>query len=142
MTKEEIRNIKIEIKSRKIIAKKLESAIKSIKKITDKQKAEREERKQNLTEYKSESELQDAYGWGAIEEDEYYKLLHAMRDGTEAIDNEMSAEEIALEILAGWKKIMNSDIDDLQFQLLPQAEQDRIRDMRYEAVINRNKRHK
>lgn len=137
MTVEEKKNIKIELKSRKIVVKKLESAIKSLRKITDRQKAEREERKQHLSEYKNERDLQDAYGWGFIEEEEYDRLRKAMQDGIEIIDSEKTAEEIALEIISGWRKLMNSDISDLEFQLLPAKEQDRIREQNYQIILKR-----
>ena len=140
MTIEERKDTKIELKSRKIVVKKLESAIKSLKKVTDRQKAEREERKQNLSQYKDEHELQEAYGWGFIEEDEYDRLLEQMKNGIDAIDSEKTAEEIALEIINHWERIMSSDISDLKFQLLPEKEQERIREQNYQIAMKRQEK--
>lgn len=95
MTDSERKELKLEIKGRKIVVNKLEIALKALNKKVDKIEKDRQNRKETILEYKDESELQDAYGWGFITEDEYYKLLEAMRKGVQVIDEETSPEEIA-----------------------------------------------
>ena len=71
------KDIRLELKARKIVKKKLESAIKSLEKPISKLIADREKRKETLLQYKDEHELLDAYGWGFITEEEYEARLEA-----------------------------------------------------------------
>ena len=95
MTDAERKELKFEIKGRIIVVGKLETALKALTKKVDKIEKDRQNRKETLLEYKDESELQDAYGWGFITEDDYYKLLEAMRKGVQTIDEETTPEEVA-----------------------------------------------
>lgn len=140
MTQKEKEELTIELKSRQIVRKKLDSIIGALDKDILLIKADRIKRKNELLEYKSETELQDAYGWGFITEEEYDALLAAWRSGTELIDNEKTAKEIAQEILRGWRKIILSDIDALQFELLPDKKKEEIRKRNYEIAQRRANR--
>lgn len=133
-------NIQTEIKARKIVVRRLATILTSLSKKVDVIKDDREKRKKQLGEYESERDLQDAYGWGFITEDEYDKLREAMRAGTAAIDDEVTKEEIAFDIVAKWKALMLSDISSLEFELLPEEEQNRIREQNYELMKRREER--
>lgn len=134
------KEIRLELKARKIIKKKLEKVIKSLEKPISKLVADRDKRKETLMQYKDEHELQDAYGWGFITEEEYDALLAQLREGTDAIDAETSAQEIAKDILSGWLKITLSDISSLEFDLLPKKKQDEIREENYRILKEREER--
>ena len=142
LTKEERNDFKVELKSRKIVLHKLDTAIAALNKTVSRQDAEKEKRKEQISAYKNEEELQDAYGWEFITEDEYYSLLEAMRNGMEAIDAEVSAEKIARDMLNGWRRIVASDIQSIEFELLPEAEQNRIREENYRILQEREARRK
>lgn len=134
------KDIRVELKARKIVKRKLESAINAIEPTVLKTIDSREKRKETLLQYKDERELQDAYGWGFITEEEYDALLLQLREGTEAIDAEKSAHEIAKEILVGWLKITLSDISSLEFDLLPEKKQNEIRERNYQIAMEREER--
>lgn len=140
MTKEELKDLKIELAARKIIRRKLESNINALEPAILKTVEAREARKEQLSEYKNYNDLQDAYGWGFITEEEFDTLAEALENGIEQIDKEISAHEIAKQILSGWLKITNGDIYDLEFQLLSPKKQKEIRDRSYEIEMKRKER--
>lgn len=143
MTDKEKKDLKIELKSRQIVLHKLTVALNSltsrkIAKIVE----ERHKREEQLSEYKNEDEIADAYGWGFMSEEEYDDLLSRFREGKEAIRNEKSAEEIAAEILSGWIRITEGDIESLRFDLLSDEKKEEIRQRNYEIAQRREERRK
>ena len=143
MTDKEKKDLKIELKSRQIVLHKLNVARNSltsrkIAKIVE----ERQKREAELSEYKNEDEIADAYGWGFMSEEEYDDLLSRFREGKEAIRNEKSAEEIAAEILSGWIRITEGDIESLRFDLLSDEKKEEIRQRNYEIAQRREERRK
>lgn len=142
MNQTEKKDLQIELKSRKILKAKLEIAVRSLDKQVGKIISDRQSRKEKLSQYKNENDLQDAYGWGFIDEDEYYKTLDAMRSGTEAIENEKTAQEIAKDMLKGWLKITESDISALEFDLLSDKKKAEIRKENERILAEREKRRK
>ena len=140
MNEKEKRDFREEIRSRKIVQKKLEAAIRALDKQIAAIVEDRERRKEALSQYKDERDLQDAYGWGFISEEEYDALLSQLRDGVESIEAEQSAPEIAKKILGGWLKITKSDIEALEFELLPEKKKQEIRDENYRIAMERKRR--
>lgn len=140
LSKKERKDLRIELKGRKIVLKKLNTAISAIEKTVGKIVSEREKRKAVISEYRDENDIQDAYGWGFITEDEYYSLLDQMRSGVESIDSEVSAEEIALNMLQEWRKRVWSDIHSIEFELLPIEKQKELLEKEYETIQNRKTR--
>ena len=138
----EKKNLRIELKSRKILKSKLDVAIRSLDKQVNKIILDRELRKNTVSEYKNEYDLHDAYGWGFITQDEYYSLLECMRLGIDAIDNEISAPEIAQNMLKGWLKIVLSDIYSIEYDLLPEKKKEKIRQENERILAEREKRRK
>lgn len=143
MTDKEKKDLKIELQSRRIVLQKLNVALNSlmsrkIAKIVE----ERQKREEQLSEYKNEDEIADAYGWGFMSEKEYDNLLARFREGKEAIRNEKSAEEIAAEILSGWIRITEGDIQSLRFDLLSDEKKEEIRQRNYEIAQRREERRK
>ena len=141
MNSTEKKDLKIELKSRRLIVKKLETAIRALSGTADRNKIVRQIQRDKLLEYKTYNEAQDAYGWGIITEEEFDEITNFLESSQEIVDKP-SAEEIAVNILVGWKKIMQSDIADLEFQLLPEKEQERIREENYRIAMERKERMK
>lgn len=142
MTDKEKKDLKIELKSRQLVLKKLETGRRALEKTCTRIQAERARREAEISEYKNEDEIADAYGWGFISEEEYDDLLERFREGREAIRNEKSAEEIAAEILSGWIRITEGDIESLRFDLLPDEKKEEIRQRNYEIAQRREERRK
>ena len=142
MTDSERKELKLEIKGRKIVVNKLEIALKALNKKVDKIEKDRQNRKETLLEYKDELELQDAYGWGFITEDEYYKLLEAMRKGVQVIGEETTPEEVAKNIIQEWIGRMWSDIYSFEYDLLPPEKQAEIMKKNEEILQKRKERMK
>lgn len=140
MTKEQKNDLRVELKSRKIIKKKLETAIRDLSRTIDRIRNERLNRIEQLSQYKNEDDLADAYGWGFISESEYDTLLNQMRDGKEKISEEISAEEIAAGMLRGWLKITEDDIVSLEFDLLSNSKKEEIRKRNEEITARREAR--
>lgn len=140
MTNKEKKDLKIELKSRQIVLKKLETARRALEKTCTRIQAERIRREAELSEYKNEDEIADAYGWGFMSEEEYDELLARFQEGKEAIRNEKSAEEIAVEILSGWIWITEGDIESLRFDLLSDEKKEEIRQRNYEIAQRREER--
>ena len=140
MTKQEKNDLKVELKSRKIIKKKLETAIRDLSRTIDRIRNDRLNRIEQLSQYKNEDDLADAYGWGFISESEYDTLLAQMREGQEKISKEISAEEIASGMLRGWLKITDGDIASLEFDLLSDAKKAEIRKRNEEITARREAR--
>ena len=139
--KKERRSLRVEIKSRKLIIKKLETAISALKKTADRQKAEKEAERAKMLEYKSYAEAQDAYGWGLITEEEFDKIVEFLESSQEAVD-EPTAEEIAIKVLMNWQQHMGAEIANIEFTLLPKEEQSRILDKNLEILKRREERRK
>lgn len=142
MTDKEKKDLRVELKARKIVQKKLNTATVALYKKILKIRAEREKRIAELSEYRDERDLQDAYGWGIITEEEYDRRLAALRDGRDKIDAEVSEEEIAWDILSGWIRITEGDIESLRFDLLPDEKKEEIRQRNYEIAQRREVRRK
>lgn len=140
MNAKEKRDTIIELRSRKIVKRKLEVALRSLQPKIEKVKEDREKRKEHLSEYRNYNDLQDAYGWGFITEEEFDALAIALEQGTEAIDNEISEHEIAASIISGWLKITDGDIASLEFDLMPESKKKKIRDESYEILKRREER--
>lgn len=122
MTNKEKKDLKIELKSRQLFLKKLETARRALEKTCTRIQAERVRREEQLFEYGN--------------------LLSRFREGKEAIRDEKSAEEIAAEILSGWIRITEGDIESLRFDLLSDEKKEEIRQRNYEIAQRREERRK
>lgn len=139
--KNERKSLRTEIKARKIIIKKLETAISALQKTADRQKAEKEAERAKLLEYKTYTEAQDAYGWGLITEEEFDRIVEFLESSQKVVD-EPTAEEIAVKVLMNWQQHMRSEIAGLEFEMLPKEEQSKILDKNLEILKRREERRK
>jgi hypothetical protein len=123
--KQERKSLRLEIKARKLIIKKLETALTALRKTANRQKATKQAEREKMLEYKSYNDAQDAYGWGLITEAEFDKIVKFLESSQKEAD-EPSAEDIAIKTLQNWQDQMRSEIASIQFDLLPKDEQSKI----------------
>ena len=139
--KNERKSLRTEIRARKMIIKKLETAINALQKTADRQKAEKEAERAKLLEYKTYTEAQDAYGWGLITEEEFDRIVEFLESSQKVVD-EPTAEDIAVKVLLNWQYHMGSEIAGLEFEMLPKEEQSKILDKNLEILKRREERRK
>lgn len=135
------REARIEIKARKLVIKKLNTAIDALQKTANRQKAEKQVERDKLLQYKTYKEAQDAYGWGYIDEAEFDAITEFLETSQNVVD-EPTAEEIAVKTLQDWLHLMGSEIASLEFEMLPKEEQRRILDNNLRILEEREKRRK
>lgn len=135
------REARVEIKARKLVIKKLNTAISTLQKTADRQKAEKQAERDKLLQYKTYQEAQDAYGWGYIDEAEFDAITEFLRTSQSVVD-EPTAEEIAVRTLRDWLGLMNDEIASINFEMLPKEEQMKILDKNLEILQKREERRK
>lgn len=139
MDKQTTTDIKFEIKSRKLVLKRLESVVSRANEKARAVRAARLARLDELSEYKSLREAQDAYGWDLITEEEYAQLQRFFEEKEELKDSP-SPEEYAAEILGRFVAGLRREIASFEFDLLPPKEQERIRKNNEELLQRRHRR--
>ncbi|GEM_PF-957993 len=137
--KKERKSIRVEIKARKLVIKKLATAISALQKTADRQKAEKAAKREKLLEYKTYGEAQDAYGYGVITEEEFDEIVEFLEKSQQIVD-EPTAEELAFKILLNWRHHMGLEIANLEFEMLPKEEQSRILEKNIEILQKREAR--
>lgn len=89
------------------IEKELNRLIEKYKKAVDREEAARQKEFETVLGYRSEGDIQEAYGWEFITEKQYERYLEIFRNGADALKNhEKSVNELVLSIL----QRINSDI--------------------------------
>lgn len=135
--KQEREEIKLEIRARQELIKRLEHPMKLLTVAAAKEEQKRKERIEHLTEYKSYREAQDAYGWDIITEEEFDQIVKVLEEGTEAIEKESTPVEVALELLRRFIGSLNYERASFEFDLLPEAEKERVRARNEEILARR-----
>lgn len=138
LEREEREEIKLEIRARKELAKRMAHPLKLLETAAKKEQQKRKERIEHLTEYKSYSEAQEAYGWEFITEEEFDEIVRILEEGTERIEKERTPVEIAKDILNKFVNGLTYEIASFEFDLLPEAEKERIR-QKNEEILERRK---
>lgn len=139
--KRERKELRVEIKARKLIIKKLDTAIAALEMTASRQRSEREAKREKLLTYKTYGEAQDAYGWGIITEEEFDEITTFLESSQEMVDA-ATAEDIAFRTLKGWRSQVAGEQAALKFELLPQSEQSRIREENLRILKEREQRRK
>lgn len=134
------KELRHEIRARELVIKKVENAHTRLKKQAENKLNGRKKRVEELSMYESEQDLLDAYGWGFITEEEYDRLREMREKGEDSILNDKSAEEYAVKILGEFIMRLNHEISSLKFELLPEKEQNRIREQNYKIAMRRAER--
>lgn len=135
--KEYRKELRHEIRARELVIKKVENAHSRLKKQAENKFNERKKRVEEISIYESERDLLDAYGWGLITEEEYDKIRILREKGEDSLLNDKSAEEYAAKILGEFIIHLKHEISSLKFELLPEKEQNRIREQNYEIAMKR-----
>lgn len=123
--KEEREALKLEISSRKELVKRLDHPLKLLEAAEAKEKAAREARVSELSEYKTEAEIMDAYGYDMITDDERHELLEALETGRSFVENTATKVSIAHTILKEFVGDLKKEIRGFEIELLPPEEQSR-----------------
>ena len=124
--KERIKDLKIELKARKLVLAKLETALKPLQAKAERQRTDRAVRREvMLGEYKTYDEAHEAYGYGYITEKEFQEIVDYLENSQKKVDAP-DAEAIAADIIKRIIKHMNSDIYHFEFELKSPEEQEDI----------------
>lgn len=134
--------ITLEMKARKELLKRLQHPIQLIDTAAKKEKDKRTARIENARQFKDYNDAQDAYGYGCITEEEFDEVVKALELGEEYIEKEKSPVEVAAEILADFVRRQLNELHDLEWDLLPEKEKDRIRKQNEEILARREQREK
>jgi len=126
-SKDEIKDLKIELKARQLVLSKLETALKPIEAKAKRQHTDRAVRRETmLREYKTYDEAHEAYGYGYITQKEFEEIT-ALLENSQKIVDKPDAEAIAASIIKHWIKTTKSDIYYFEFELKSPEEQEEIR---------------
>ncbi len=130
MTEKELReraSIKLEIEARKEVLKKVENAFKRLRKQADSNLEKRREKVRAAREYRSLDEAHEAWGYDFITDEEFEEIKKVFELGDAYIENNLSPQEVAVNILGRFMGGLNKEIRSFEFELLPIEEQKRIR---------------
>ena len=97
------------VKGLTVLEKRLEKLLQQYKKSTDKRRASLPT---TVGAYTTEQELQDAFGYGDITDDEYHALLAEMRDKEDLL-NDLYPEDAAAFFLSAVLRDLRYERDDL-----------------------------
>lgn len=128
-----------EIRSRKLVLKRLEYPLSLAVAAAEKEKTARLKRLDELGQYKDFRDAQDAYGFGVITEEEYDAVLDFL-ENKEKMEAVKSPEEHAADILQEFVLKIQRDIAGFGFELLPRREQEKIRQQSYDLLERRRQR--
>lgn len=134
MTEKELReraSIKLEIKARKEVLKKVENAFKRLRKQADSNLEKRREKVRAAREYRSLDEAHEAWGYDFITDEEFEEIKKVFELGDAYIENDLSPQEVAVNILGRFMGGLNKEIRSFEFELLPIEEQERIRKQKH-----------
>ena len=123
--KSERKEIRKEIKARRIVIKKLDTALRALERIAKREQFERQTEREKLMEYKTYNEAQEAYGWGQITEEEFNEIVKFLDDMEEYL-NIRTANDLAIKIIRSFRSVLSGEIDGIKFDLLPKKEQEKI----------------
>ena len=133
-------DLKLGIRANKEVLRRLETPIKRLREKVERERTDRAVRRQALREYKTESEIMDAYGWGQITDDERRELLDGLEGDRIYVEETPTVNSEALSVLEDFASRLRREIDSFQFDLLPPKEQDRILREREERLEKAKKR--
>ena len=133
-------DLKLGIRANEEVLRRLETPIKRLREKVKRERTDRAVRRQALREYKTESEIMEAYGWGQITDDEQRELLAGLEGDRIYVEETPTVNSEALSVLEDFASRLRREIDSFQFDLLPPKEQDRILREREERLEKAKKR--
>lgn len=105
-------------------AQRLERIRAKLKRHIEKEAADREAEFEAAMQYHSESDIQEAYGWEFISEQQYERYLELFRQGRKALDEHSpTVTELALSILNRIFQDIDRDCRQCEFEALSPEEQ-------------------
>ena len=114
----------MEAKACKLLLKDLERIRAKLKRHIEKEAADRETEFEAAMQYHSESDIQEAYGWEFISEQQYDRYLELFRQGRKALDEHSpTVTELALSILNRIFQDIDRDCRQCEFEALSPEEQ-------------------
>ena len=114
----------MEAKACKLLLKDLERIRAKLRRHIEKEAADREAEFEAAMQYHSESDIQEAYGWEFISEQQYERYLELFRQGRKAIDEHSpTVTELALSILNRIFQDIDRDCSQCEFEALSPEEQ-------------------
>ncbi len=115
----------MEAKACKKIHKEIERLIAKFQRAVDKEKAVRRAEFEAVMEYRSERDIQDAYGWEFITEEQYDRYIEIFRSGMSALENTPpTVNELVVSILTRINVGIYQDQKEWEFSALTPAEQE------------------
>ena len=112
----------LEIEWRKLLIARLSPVLTRLNKVSAAEKAVEEERTAEIRAlYPTEEAAHDAFGYGEITEDEYRSIVEGLNVIT------VSATSAARDELKSIMACLRRQIKDLEWEMLPEAEKDRIK---------------
>lgn len=124
MNQEVRKATKLELDAYIYLEKKLVALRDQIAKVVSKKNQQQEAREMELMEYKTEQEIQDAYGWDFITEEEKDRLIDRLRGAKEKAELP-TKEKIALDELCSILKEVCRTRNDLEYELMSDEEKQR-----------------
>lgn len=114
----------MEAKACKLLLKDLERIRAKLRRHIEKEAADRETEFEAAMQYHSESDIQEAYGWEFISEQQYDRYLELFRQGRKALDEHSpTVTELALSILNRIFQDIDRDCRQCEFEALSPEEQ-------------------
>lgn len=114
----------MEAKACKLLLKDLERIRAKLKRHIEKEAADRKAEFEAAMQYHSESDIQEAYGWEFISEQQYERYLELFRQGRKALDEHSpTVTELALSILNRIFQDIDRDCSQCEFEALSPEEQ-------------------
>ena len=117
--------LELEAAARRELLKRLDHPEKLLKAAVDKETAKAEQRVERNRQYRTVEEVQEAYGYEEITDDERCALIKAIEDGEDYVNNTMTPLRAALGILRDFTGRLSREAVDFEFSLLPPEEQER-----------------
>lgn len=112
---------KFEVRWRKLLLKRLEYPQSLLTKAVDKEKLQREMRLEKLSEYQTVDEIQEAYGYDQITDEERIALVEALEQGQLEVEYANTPSSVALGELNKLILALVKGVDYFEFELLPPA---------------------
>ena len=109
----------MEIDACKTVLNELERLIDRYRRRADKEAAKRREEFELVMGYRSEAEIQDAYGWGYITREQYERYIDIFRAGSDALEQHTpTVTERAFAILSNIRVDLMAEQQDYRYEAM------------------------
>lgn len=119
------KNLKLEVDTCELLLKKLETVKVSLAKAVEKERQKRQERADAINKYTTQEEIQDAYGYGMITDDERYILLNQLEKNQQHVDDTRTKNDLALSEINQIMQKIRKDQIEFEFEMLPEEDKEK-----------------